>query len=131
MSLGINAGLVNAQSQAFEIEVPFEFTANDTTLPAGRYIVNSNSDNRVMWRIQGTQRSVGALLIAGSLSNVREYEEVWLTFRRYGDRNFLGGFKTGSYQVNLAISAFEKDVRRSWNGEAKNQTAIVKANSGR
>ena len=131
ISLGVSASQVNAQSQAFRIDVPFEFTANNKTLPAGTYVVNSATDNRVMWSIQSAHQRPGTLLIAGSLSEVEEYGNVRLTFRRYGDRHFLIGFKTHSYQVKLPTSGSEKDFRRTWNGDAKNDLAIVEAYSGR
>jgi hypothetical protein len=65
MSLVINAGETFAQSQAFRVKVPFDFSANNKTLPAGTYVVHPATDNRVMWRVQGADQDLGTLLLGG------------------------------------------------------------------
>ena len=128
---GISAGQANAQSQAFRTEVPFEFTANNKTFPSGTYVVRPTTDNRLVWRLQSADQKPEIFLVAGSLSSPRESGSVLLTFRRYGDRHFLIGFRSLSYQVKLPTSASEKDFRRTWSGIAKNDLQIVEAVSKR
>ena len=127
---GINAGQANAQSQTFRIEVPFEFTANNKTLPSGTYVVGPTTDNRLMWRLQNAHQKPEIFLVAWSLSSPREVGSA-LLFRRYGDRHFLIGFRSYSYQVKLLTSASEKDFQRTWSGVAKNDLQIVEAVSKR
>lgn len=112
ISLVINAGQTFAQSQAFRVNVPFDFRANNKMLPAGTYTVNPATDDRVTWRVQGIGDAPGTLLLA-SLSKADEQGNLRVTFRRYGEQYFLTGFKTSSYEVALPMSGSEKDLRRS------------------
>ena len=113
LSLVINAGQTFAQSQAFRVTVPFDFSANNKTLPAGTYIVNPATDNRLMWRVEGTDDQAPGTLVVARLSTAEEPGNLRMTFRRYGERYFLIGFKTTSYDVELPMSGSEKDLRRS------------------
>jgi len=126
----VSAGKTYAQSQAFKIEVPFEFTANNKTLPAGTYVVGPASDSRIVWKLQDAHQKPEAFLLAAGFGS-NDTGNVGLTFRRYGDRNFLIGFKSFSYQMKLQTSASEKDYKRTWSGIAKNDLGIVVAVSGR
>jgi hypothetical protein len=102
---------VSAQSsQTIQAEVPFAFTANGKTLPAGTYRVGSVTDNRTVWRVQGAGSDTDQFLLALNLSGSSK-GDLKLIFHRYGDRNFLAGFNTGSYQVELPASKAEKELK--------------------
>jgi hypothetical protein len=131
LSVSINAGQASAQSGAFRVDVPFAFTANNKTLPAGTYIVGPASNSRFVWRLRSAQDEPEIFLLARSLSSPDKVGDVRLTFRRYGDRNFLIGFRSFSYQIALPTSASERDVRRTWNDVAKNDPEIVEAISAK
>lgn len=120
LSVSINASQTYAQSSAIRIDVPFAFTANDKTLPAGTYIVKPASDSRILWELRSAQGRPRMFLLASNLSSPNQDGDVRLTFRRYGQRNFLAGFKSSSYQVALRKSASEKELRRTWNDVAQN-----------
>lgn len=111
ISLFINASQSFAQSEAFRVSVPFDFSANNKTLPAGIYTVNPATDNRVMWRVQSVLEKPFAILMAQHLTGSADAGNVALRFRRYGDRYFLAGFKTGSFQIELPTSSEEKNLR--------------------
>lgn len=127
ISATINAGQTYAQSNAFRIDVPFAFTANNKTLSAGTYIVRPASDSRILWTLRNAHDERDVFLMAGSLSGASREGVVRMTFRRYGERNFLIGFRSSSYQVGLAKSASEKDLQRTWNSVAQSDPAIVEA----
>ena len=129
LSVSINAGQTYAQSGAFKIDVPFAFTANNRTLPAGTYVVRPASDSRILWSLESAHDKPTLFLMAGSLSSPSQDGNVRLTFRRYGDRNFLIGFRSSSYQVALTKSASEKDFQRTWNDVAQSHPVIVEAGS--
>jgi hypothetical protein len=131
LSVSINAGQASAQSGAFRVDVPFAFTANNKTLPAGTYIVSPASNSRIVWRLRSAYDEPETFLLARSLSSPDKVGDVRLTFRRYGDRNFLIGFKSFSYQIALPTSASERDFRRTWNNVAKNDPEIVEAISAK
>ena len=127
LSVSINASQTYAQSGAFRIDVPFSFTANNKTLPAGTYIVRPASDSRILWTLRSAHEKPGVFLMAGSLSSLSRDSDIRLTFRRYGKRNFLIGFRSSSYQVALTKSASEKKFQRTWNDVAQNDPVIVDA----
>lgn len=112
IALVINAGETSAQSQALRVDVPFDFSANNKTLPAGTYVVYPATDNRVMWRIQGADQT-HATLVLGTRSPAEGQGNTRISFRRYGDRYFLTGFKTPVNQIELPMSGSEKDFRQS------------------
>lgn len=108
ISVVINVTPTYAQtSQAIRVDVPFAFTANNKTFPAGTYIISPATDNRVMWTIQNAYQKPGALLMARSVDGTIRSGNVQLTFRRIGDRNFLISFNTSAYLVELPTSGSE------------------------
>jgi hypothetical protein len=111
ISLFINASQTFAQSEAFRVSVPFDFSANNKTLPAGTYTVHPATDNRVMWRVQSVIQKPFAILMVKHLTGSADAGNVALRFRRYGDRYFLAGFNTVSFQIELPTSSEEKNLR--------------------
>lgn len=132
ISVAVNAGQTYAQSMyLIRVDVPFAFSANNETLPAGTYIIKPVTDNRITWRIESANQKPSALLMAKVLSGSERSGDMRLTFRRYGNRNFLAGFTTTSYQVELPTSNSEKNLRRSSEtspgGRAKSDVVTVAA----
>lgn len=97
-------------SQSIGVTVPFDFLANGKTLPAGTYRIEPADDNRLLWSIRGLDRQSGSFLLA-SMRDGSPDGKIVVTFHRYGDRNFLAGFKTASYDITLAATSAEKSVR--------------------
>jgi hypothetical protein len=93
ISLVISAGQTSAQSEEFRPIVQFDFSASNTTIPAGTYFLNPVTDNRLVWRVRGTDQTPGTLLMA-SPSRAEEPGDIRITSRRHGERYFLTGFKT-------------------------------------
>ena len=112
IALVINAGKTSAQSHALRVNVPFDFSANNKKLPAGTYVVYPATDNRIMWRVQGADQTQSTLVLARR-SQAEGHGNTRITFRRYGDRYFLTGFKTPVSQIELPMSGSEKDFRHS------------------
>ena len=131
ISLFVSAGETCAQSEAFRFHVPFDFSANNKTLPAGTYTVNPATDSRMVWRVQGASNKPVAILMAGHLTGADE-SNLGLRFRRFGDQYFLIGFKTHSFQIAMPTSGVEKNLRAA-NKLAKSDVVIVetkKSNGG-
>src|SRR4029450_1453588 len=106
----LSASTAYAQSQTIRAEVPFAFTANNKTLQAGSYQLESATDNRILWRIGSTDGQPADFLMAltrvGSASG-----KLTLTFHRYGDKYFLAAFKTPSYEIALPVTKAERKLR--------------------
>jgi hypothetical protein len=123
----INVGPVNAQnSLTIRVAVPFAFTANDKTFPAGVYRVSPATDSRIAWKIIGEERRLGrSFLLAKTLSSGQRSDPLQLTFHRYRDMHFLVAFNTPSYRVDLPLSRGEKALRRVGNMVAKKTVTAI------
>ena len=97
-------------SQVIGVDVPFEFTANNKVHPAGRYLIESVGNNRAVWKIHGTRDQPTEFLLTLSLAGSRG-GDLRVTFHRYGDKQFLAGFTTQSYNVSLPASRGETMIR--------------------
>jgi hypothetical protein len=87
--LTLAAGAARAQSRAtINIDVPFEFDAGDTTLPAGVYSVGFIARNHLLLRSTDGQQKVIVSAPFG-LSGRNDGQSARLVFRRYGTRHFL------------------------------------------
>ena len=113
MTAAVYASPLYAQeSQSIEVKVPFAFSANGKALPAGTYRIDSMSSNRDLWGITSLDNPSRLFLLAMTRTGRTEGKLV-VTFHRYGNANFLAGFKTPSYEIALPTSAAEKTLRRS------------------
>ena len=72
------------------VNIPFQFNAGNTTLPAGEYSVrqvNPNSDHAVL-QLRNKDGSAGAMIQVDSvIGNAQESAK--LTFHRYGNKYFF------------------------------------------
>ena len=107
---GLSSVTARGQTQGIRVDIPFEFTTANKVLPAGKYRIESATDNRVLWRISGTRKQRGDFLVATSLGGSSP-GNLRVTFHRYGTRLFLAGFKTSSYEVSLPVSRREKTLQ--------------------
>ncbi|HSE31392.1 MAG TPA: hypothetical protein VLA93_07420 [Pyrinomonadaceae bacterium] len=79
----------NAQSRRSRAEVPFEFVANNMTLPAGQYYIADLSTGREIVKIINTKQAKTVFAMTIPLSRNRDSEKAKLVFHRYGNRYFL------------------------------------------
>lgn len=127
--LTLAAASVQAQTgYRIEVNVPFEFTAGETSLPAGVYTVELISANVLLVHSIAGKKSV--LLIARQAEHVGTRKPERIIFNRYGDRyflsqTFLSGADLGS-QVNP--SRAERHLAREYRlakSDAKSQKVEV------
>ncbi|HKU76387.1 MAG TPA: hypothetical protein VJR02_20925 [Pyrinomonadaceae bacterium] len=84
-------GMVNAQGQApnkVEVDIPFEFTAGKTTLPAGVYSIKRISSDAL--RLRSEDGKSAAILIAPVTHTSSDPNaEARLVFSKQGEQCFL------------------------------------------
>lgn len=87
--LGLAVSSVHAQAPSkVKVNIPFEFSAGKTTLPAGVYSIRRMSGNGVLVRSEDGQSSV--ILNAPATHSSSDPEAVErLVFERYGDQYAL------------------------------------------
>ena len=105
-SLFITAGV---WAQAVKATVPFDFTINNTTVPAGTYIISSTSQD--VLRISD-QKHVHLLTTALMDSSNADKGNV-LVFHKYGNQYFLSEIRSKDSSMNLRLPVWktEKQAR--------------------
>jgi hypothetical protein len=88
--------------------VPFSFTVNGKSLPAGTYVLTN--DQSILWVRGGG----AAAVVLGSPVESRKDEQPKLVFHRYGDRYILREAWMGTRSGRkLAPSALERELAAS------------------
>jgi hypothetical protein len=115
----VTAGSAMAQDHRAQATVPFNFTVNGNSLPAGTYTVGSqvNSPNVIM--ITDREKNVHLLTLAQADPNVSGTSNK-LVFHRYGDQYFLSEIRcdSASMNVHLLTSKAEKRAKAAQTQEA-------------
>jgi hypothetical protein len=108
----LTAGSAVAQDHRVKATVPFNFTVNNSWLPAGTYTIGSNASTPNVVSIR--DQAKGVHILAMGPTDPRDSEEVGkLVFHRYGSQYFLSEIRCGSASMNLHFPAtkLEKKAR--------------------
>jgi hypothetical protein len=84
----ITAGGALAQDQKVKATVPFNFTVNSSSLPAGNYTIGSDSTSRNILTIADWDKHVH-ILAMGQTDSGTSVKSGHLVFHKYGDQYFL------------------------------------------
>jgi hypothetical protein len=115
-SLFITAGV---WAQAVKATVPFDFTIDKTTLPAGTYIISSTSSDHEVLRISD-QKHVH-LLTTALMDQSSDPKRNVLVFHKYGNQYFLSEIRSkdsSSMNLRLPVWNAEKRARAAQTQEA-------------
>jgi hypothetical protein len=108
----LTAGSAVAQDHRVKATVPFNFTVNNSWLPAGTYTIGSNASTPNVLSIRDRAKSVHILTIGPT--DPRDSEKVGkLVFHRYGNQYFLSEIRCGlaSMNVHFPATKLEKKAR--------------------
>lgn len=118
-ALFINAAIYTSplhaqESQTVGVNIPFAFSAQGKTLPAGYYRIEPVGSNRDIWGIRGVGAGTPSNSFVLAMTRKGSSDgKLAVTFHRYGEFNFLAGFKTSSYEIELPATKQEKALRVS------------------
>lgn len=89
LSLGAAlSGPAAAQAQSVTVNIPFNFSANDQKVPAGRYRISLQAPRYLSFvDTQSTKKQY--LMLVQPTGEQNSQDGGRLTFRRYGDSNYL------------------------------------------
>jgi len=108
----ITAGVM-AQDHQVKATVPFNFTVNNTAMPAGKYTIGTdvNSPNVLRMRDREQNAAVMTIGLADPISSDNDHE---LIFHRYGNQYFLSEVRcsNASLDLHLPTSKAEKQARK-------------------
>ena len=104
----IGLAAISAQAQASKVKVPFDFTVNGRTLPAGVYRLDRLAGRPVVAirPIASTGSGVFSTFID---ANQADGVEQW-TFHRYGNKYFLESVETLGYRMDIPNSRQERSL---------------------
>ena len=107
--------------------IPFAFTAGDTTLPAGEYRVEKMQQGSRVLLIRCTEGSPAIMVVTNAAETNGPQEKSKLIFDRYGNRYFLAQvWSAGSSRGSeLRKSAKEKEQALLAHNERPDQITIV------
>jgi hypothetical protein len=111
--LGITAA--SAQTVNVKANVPFSFTVNRATLPAGEYSLKSMDEQGAAIAIRDLNSKTTNLVISNSCRSSKSASQTKLVFHRYGNHYFLSQIWTEGSDAGreLLPSAGEKEVARN------------------
>ena len=122
----ILATALNAQPQTTRViaNIPFEFTAANKKLPAGKYtitVLNPSSDRKAL-QIRSLNGRFSAIVLTSAL--VGNVSESKLVFDRYDDRYFFAHVQIAGDSTTLAALRSAKE-RKHLVATAKKKSVVV------
>ena len=126
--IALAVGSVQAQTgYRIQTNIPFDFTAGESSLRAGSYSVEMISDNALLLRSTDGKKGVLLLTRATKLGGI---EQARITFNRYGERYFLSQVCVSGGDVGRELhpSGAERRLAKELslaNSDAKSQKVQV------
>jgi hypothetical protein len=119
----VTAGSALAQDHKVTANVPFNFTVDGRTLPAGNYTIGNDANSPRMLTI--ADRKDGVAVMAITIPDSGYAADNKLVFHRYGNQYFLSEVRTtsGAMTCHLPTSKQEK-----W-AKAQTQEASLRVNN--
>lgn len=109
---GFAATQVVRAQEPLAVNIPFAFTAGETTLPAGEYRVQKMDGNSAVLLIRCTEPRGAVMVGTHATGGGTPQEQSKLVFHRYGDQYFLSQVWNAGYSSGreLQISHPEKET---------------------
>ena len=120
----LGASGLSAQTKA-TATIPFEFTVQNTTLPAGEYNISNRSETHSWMLIQNVETRKAILVLApDSESGYRSPKDKnVVVFRKAGDRYFLADVKTDAVCGHVVPGKLERELAS--NGSGQTVAAVI------
>ena len=113
LRLSMIAALATSASfaETYDANVPFNFAAENKTLPAGQYVLDSSAISGAVL-IRSEDRKISFVVPGSNLASESGGQEGKLVFHRYGNRYFLAEIWTrGGVGSQLPQNTEEKELR--------------------
>jgi hypothetical protein len=128
MALAVMVSARVAQAQeSMVVNIPFDFTAGNSTLPAGEYTVKMSGAQHTLILIDRKDATASVFVSSNAASSAEPQSESKLIFNRYGDRYFLSQVWNAEYSTGrqLLKSAREKEMAQVAKNETQGQVTLV------
>jgi hypothetical protein len=127
----LGASGLSAQTKA-TATIPFQFTVQNTTLPAGEYTVSATSATHDVMTIRNTETRKAVMVLAPSSESGyrRTQDKNVVVFHKIADRYFLAEVKTDAVSGHVSPSKLERELTSEGGGQPM-AAVIVPALSAR
>ena len=105
-----------AQTKA-QADIPFDFTVQSATLPAGEYTMERASLGSDILVIRNVETRKAITVLASSAASESKQEKNVVVFHRCGDRYFLAEVKTEGVKGHLMPSKLERELTAEGSGQ--------------
>src|SRR6185295_13755161 len=125
LATAYTAGARQSSAQVLNANVPFAFTANNKTLPAGKYtitVLNSSSDRKAL-QIRSMNGRFSAMVLTNAVIS-RISDNAKLVFERYDDRYFFAQAQLPGDSTTLAALRSNKEHKHAV-ATAKKKSVVV------
>ena len=112
----LGASGLSAQTEA-NANIPFEFTVQNTTMPAGHYTMSASPTTRDLMVIRNAETKKAILVLApSSESGYRDARDKnVVVFHQVGERYFLAAVKTDAVCGRIVPSNAERELAANGN----------------
>ena len=125
LATAYTAGAQQTSAQVVIANIPFAFTANNKTLPAGKYtitVLNSSSDRKAL-QIRSMNGRFSAMVLTNSVIG-SVADDAKLVFERYDDRYFFAHAQLAGDSTILAAPRSNKEHKHA-TATAKKKSIVV------
>jgi hypothetical protein len=104
----VTAGSAMAQDHRAQATVPFNFSVNGNSLPAGTYTIGSEVNSPNVITITDRQKNVHLMTIVLPDPNISSTANK-LVFHRYGNQYFLSEVRCDSASMNVQLTTSKQE----------------------
>ena len=125
LATAYTAGAQQSSAQVMIANIPFAFTANSKTLPAGKYtitVLNSSSDRKAL-QIRSMNGRFSAMILTNAVIG-HVSDNAKLVFERYDDRYFFAQAQLPGDSTTLAALRSNKEHKHAV-ATAKKKSVVV------
>jgi len=98
----LTAGSAIAQTNKATADIPFSFSLNGRTLPAGHYTISTESNNPTVLSVEDREDSVHIMAIALPGADESKRDNT-LVFHKYGNRYFLTTIRANNASLSCHL----------------------------
>jgi hypothetical protein len=128
LATAFTAGAQQITAQRVIANIPFAFTANNKTLPAGKYtitVLNSSSDRGAL-QIRSMNGRFSAMVLTNTVIG-KSSDTAKLVFERYDDRYFFAQVQLAGESTTLAALHSNKEHKHAVTTAKKKSLVVIVA----
>lgn len=129
MSLALLTGAAAyaQSSQIMKVDVPFDFTVGNASLPAGVYSVSSDNNAGGVLTLQNAKAKKGVFILSMANESTKPAAHSELVFHRYGDSYFLSDVWVSGNTIGQHVRTSRHKMEMAANKNTKDEVVLTAA----